>query len=108
MRTQKEYEIIIKNMIAGYSTEAAAKAISEYFISKFNEMLTAVEEYAPINGSREVHRSWRDTMLSQDREVSEKRKNYETLYMYDKVLDSEIASDVIKDFLVWYEGHKLK
>lgn len=61
--------------------------------------------FALNNGAREVHRSWRDNMLHQGRAVSEERMNWETLSEYDKILDRQIAFDVIRDFVVWAEAH---
>jgi len=66
----------------------------------------SIEEYAKINGSMEVHRSWRDTMIEQGRKVSDDRMIYDKLDHKDKLLDATIAKDVIKDFLVWFENHK--
>ena len=67
----------------------------------FNEIMN----YAKVNGSLEVFRSWRDKMLEQGREVPERRMNYETLSDNDKALDATIAFEVISDYLIWYENH---
>ena len=72
-----------------------------------NQMLNSVLDYAAKNGSIEVHRSWRDTMLQQDREVPDHRMVWDNLESRDKILDAQIAYDVVKDFLVWFEAHKL-
>lgn len=67
-----------------------------------------IAEYAAVNGSMEVHRSWRDTMLSQDRSPNPDRLLYSNLSKEDQDLDSTIAFDVVKDFLVWYFSTKAK
>jgi hypothetical protein len=64
-----------------------------------------VWSFAYENGGMEVHRSWRDTMLTQDREVSEKRMDWDMLDERDRELGRLIAYDVILDFPVWYNGH---
>ena len=73
---------------------------------KLDQLFETIEEYAKVNGSREVHRAWRDIMISQGREVPEQRMKYETLDHKDKLLDAIIAKDLITDFLVWFENHK--
>ena len=72
-----------------------------------DQMLGSVLDYAAKNGSIEVHRSWWDTMSQQDREVPDHRMVWENLESRDKILNAQIAYDVIKDFLVWFEAHKL-
>jgi len=72
-----------------------------------NQMLARVIDYAAKNGSIEVHRSWRDTMIQQKRGVPDRRMVWENLDSKDKVLDAQIAYDVVKDFLVRFEAHRL-
>ena len=72
-----------------------------------NQMFDSVLDYAAKNGSIEVHRSWRDTMIQQKREVPDHRMAWKNLDSKDKILDVQIAYDVVKDFLVWFEAHKL-
>lgn len=64
-----------------------------------------VEEYAKYNGAREVHRSWLDNMLKQGRAVDQARMHWSMLPKLDKMLDANIAHDVVIDFLVWALGH---
>jgi len=72
-----------------------------------DQMLSSVLDYAAKNGSIEVHRSWRDTMHQQDRGVPDCKMIWENLESRDKILDAQIAYDVVRDFLVWFEAHKL-
>ncbi len=82
--------------------EAAQQAREEALPSE-----EEIEWFCKHNGSREVHRSWRDHMLLQEREVSDERMEWETLPPYDKLLDEWIAKDVIMDFIVWLKGKAL-
>ena len=63
-----------------------------------------IEEFAKANGGREVHRSWRDTMLRQGRNVPEVRMVWEELPMYDRNLDCTISKDAILDYTTWVLG----
>ena len=74
-------------------------------ISAFSISSRKLVEFAKKNGAREVHRSWRDKMLQQGREVSKQRKNFLALDLNDVELDAQIAYDVILDFLVWIQSH---
>ncbi len=62
-----------------------------------------ISEYSG-SGAFEVWRSWRDTMLSQDREVADKFMSL-PIPAADMALDAQIANDVVKDFLIWAEEH---
>lgn len=70
-------------------------------------MIINLKDFCEVNGSMELHRSWRDNMLEQDREVTESRMVYKTLAEQDKVLDAKISFDVITDFLVYCQGHSI-
>jgi hypothetical protein len=59
------------------------------------------ELFATNAGGREVHRSWRDHMLAQSRDVAEQRMTWETLDPLDQALDNAIALDVIRCWLRW-------
>jgi hypothetical protein len=59
------------------------------------------ELFATTDGGREVHRSWRDHMLAQSRDVAEQRMTWETLDPLDQALDNAIALDVIRCWLRW-------
>jgi hypothetical protein len=59
------------------------------------------ELFATTDGGREVHRSWRDHMLAQSRDVAEQRMTWETLDPLDHALDNAIALDVIRCWLRW-------
>ena len=63
-----------------------------------------IEEFAKANGGREVHRSWRDTMLRQGRNVPEVKMVWEELPMYDRNLDCTISKDAILDYTTWVLG----
>jgi len=71
------------------------------------EALTEEDIAAFVNaqGGREVHRSWRDTMLLQEREVAPERMAWDTLSIYDQVLDRTIALDVLMDYAVYAVSH---
>ena len=64
-----------------------------------------INEYAHANGWAEVWRSWRDTILQQGRNVDNSYMKFETLPQRDRLLDTQIAYDVINDFLAWYYSH---
>jgi len=64
-----------------------------------------IRDYAIGNGYLEVWRSWRDNMLKQERGVASKFLVLETLPARDVELDVEIAFDVIRDFIIWYNAH---
>lgn len=76
-------------------------------VERFRKYLSVgqIARFAFGNGRREVHRSWRDTMLSQNREVSNDRMSWETLSPLDKLLDEQISFDVIKDYSTWVLGN---
>ena len=61
--------------------------------------------FARENGARELHRSWRDNMLEQGRQVPPGRMKWETLSEQDKELDFEIANDLYQDFYTWLKEH---
>ena len=63
-----------------------------------------VAEYANENGAAQVWKAWRDTMLSQGREVNEKFMSW-PIPRRDISLDADIAFAVIDDFLVWAGAH---
>jgi hypothetical protein len=68
-----------------------------------------IHEYADENGALQVWKSWRDTMLSQNRNVDEKFMSL-PIPTCDMELDSQIAFDVVDDFLMWaisHEGYRL-
>src|SRR3990167_9631749 len=58
----------------------------------------AVVRYVNATGGRTVHRLWRDTMRDQGRDTIY-RDNWETLAVYDQVLDRAIALGLLMDFL---------
>jgi hypothetical protein len=59
-------------------------------------------QFAQTNGARELHRSWRDTMLAQGREVyPPERLEWNTLPVEDKALDAQCSFDVLRDFATW-------
>lgn len=62
-------------------------------------------EFAKANGAMEVHRSWRDRMLAQGRNVDDDKMTWEGLSVRDQILDEVIAFDVIRDFVIWYNAH---
>ena len=45
-------------------------------------------------------------MLKQERTVGTERMSWRGLPAQDKLLDEEIASAIVEDFLVWYFAHK--
>lgn len=65
----------------------------------------SIHRFAIENGAWEVHRSWRDNMLSQEREVAEDRMSWKSLPEIDKELDTAISYDVILDFVGYVLGH---
>jgi hypothetical protein len=64
-----------------------------------------IRDFCLSNGGREVHRSWRDKMLSQGRDVAKERMDWDTLPEDDKELDQTIARDVITDFIAFIQSH---
>ncbi len=68
------------------------------------ELDKKLDWFCKNNGAQEVHRSWRDNMLAQDRWVDAIRIKWDTLPEIDKLLDEKIAKDVIQDFLAWAMG----
>ena len=64
-------------------------------------------KFAESNGAQELHRSWRDNMLEQEREVSSERMEWDTLPRKDKQLDLRIANDLYQDFYTWLRGHSI-
>jgi hypothetical protein len=64
-----------------------------------------IKEFAENNGGREVHRSWRDTMLAQGRSVAPARMAWDSLSAEDKILDRIIALEVISDFVQFVRSH---
>jgi hypothetical protein len=69
-----------------------------------NEVLT---EFANENGGREVHRSWRDTMLEQGRHVRPELMEWDALSAEDRTLDCAISAAVLIDFRAWLLGGHL-
>ena len=65
----------------------------------------AIVAFVNRNGGMEVHRSWRDTMLSQGRKVKPELMVWESLPIYDQVLDRKISLDALLDFATWVQGH---
>lgn len=65
----------------------------------------AIREFSDASGAFEVHRSWRDTMLSQSREVADSRMKFGGLSQQDIELDRQIAFDVISDYIVYIGSH---
>lgn len=63
-----------------------------------------IDKYSITNGWAEVWRSWKDKMLLQKRDVKEEFLEL-PIPPRDKQLDTIIARDVIRDFLIWVEAH---
>jgi hypothetical protein len=63
-----------------------------------------IVEYANENGAVQVWKAWRDTMLSQGREVNDKFMAW-PIPARDISLDADIAFAVIDDFMAWAESH---
>ena len=63
-----------------------------------------IAEYANVNGAAQVWKAWRDTMLSQGRNVDEKFLSW-PIPNRDISLDANIAFAVVDDFLAWAEAH---
>lgn len=74
-------------------------------VKRLREGSVIAKEYGPI-GAPEVHRAWRDVMLSQARNVGVERMVWKNLPTQDKQLDEQIASAIVEDFLVWFFAHK--
>lgn len=68
-----------------------------------HERLHRITDWAMAEGGKAVHRSWRDRMLFQNRDVTEQRKQWEALDSKDHLLDQGIALDVVLDYLRWEE-----
>lgn len=60
------------------------------------------------NGARQVHKTWVDVMRQQGRHIKDQYASWDTLPDRDRVLDSNIAYETIKDFLVWLQSHPHK
>ena len=89
-------------------TERTAKAEAErdqlraeLDLYKRNLSLDAIRAIAETNSGKELHRSWRDTMLLQGRHVSAERMGWDLLPERDKQLDVQIAQDVLSDFAAY-------
>lgn len=65
----------------------------------------AISAYVETQGGREIHRAWRDSMMNQGRKVSPEKLEWETLPYQDKMLDEQIAEDLLRDFSVFFLGH---
>lgn len=63
-----------------------------------------IEYFSKHIGAREIHKSWRDTMLMQARPVDKDRMDWDTLPIREKALDEKIALDVITEFVAWLKG----
>ncbi len=87
-------------------TEDCEVAALEAKLSKMEEaLMRAAEKYGEV-GAPEVHRVWRDTMLKQERRVSDEKIDWRGLPLQDIYLDERIARAVAKDFLIWAFGHE--
>lgn len=60
----------------------------------------SVREFAKKYGAWCVWRTWRDTMLKQNREVADKFMQL-PIPERDMKLDAQIAADVVKDYFIW-------
>jgi len=67
----------------------------------------AIVGFVNANGGREVHRSWRDNMLHQDRGLRIEYMEWDTLPISDQDLDRAISLDVLLDYSTWVIGHAL-
>ena len=74
---------------------------AELDLYKRNLSLDAIRAIAETNSGKELHRSWRDTMLLQGRHVSAERMGWDLLPERDKQLDVQIAQDVLSDFAAY-------
>ena len=83
------------------ANKRAKQAEAELDLYNRNLSLDAIRAIAEINSGKELHRSWRDTMLSQGRHVLAERMVWDLLPTQDKELDIQIAYDVLSDFAAY-------
>ncbi len=72
-----------------------------------NSNTETIKQFAKHNGALQVWKSWRDTMLQQNREVNPKFMDL-PIPERDMELDAQIAFDVISDFIFWASSHPHK
>jgi hypothetical protein len=71
----------------------------------WEEIDRIIGQFTALDGAMQLWKSWRDTMIKQGREVSKERMEWDTLSDDDKILDAQVAFDVITDFMSWYMTH---
>lgn len=59
------------------------------------------DKYSKVNGAAQVWMSWVTIMNLQQRKVEDEYASWKLLPERDKKMDSQIARDVIDDFLTW-------